>query len=301
MTDELLCAYRSRLPLKHLTNLCGAVRTSHYRRLKNSRAPIRDARRAEPTLLARMQEICEEETGYGYRRVTMQLQHEGHNINHKRVLRLMRQERLLCQVHPRFTPPTTDSQHSLKVYPNLLKTMDVGKPNQAWVSDITYVPCGRDRFGYLAVVLDAGTRRCIGWSLERYLDTRLTLQAVQQALKVRQPPRVHHSDRGRQYASQEYTQLLKAHKVRISMSRSGNPYDNAVAESFFKTLKTEEVYLQRYDSLQEARRAIAHYIENRYNRHRLHSSLGYMTPRDFETTYYKHRINTRTSRKSVSA
>jgi transposase InsO family protein len=188
----------------------------------------------------------------------------------------------------------------LRVYPNLLESLAVRRLNQVWVSDITYITCGKDRFGYLAVVLDAHSRYCVGWSLQPYLDTRLTLEALQRALGKRRSPLVHHSDRGKQYASHEYTDLLKAHKVRVSMSRPGNPYDNARAESFFKTLKTEEVDLQEYASLDQARCSIREYIENRYNQRRLHSSLGYRSPKAYETAYLKHRITTLNSRKCVS-
>jgi transposase InsO family protein len=181
-----------------------------------------------------------------------------------------------------------------------METLVVWRPNQAWVSDITYIPCGTDRFAYLAVILDAYSRSCVGWSVQTYLDTRLTLEALQHALASRTPPAVHHSDRGRQYACREYTGLLRTRKIRISMSRSGNPYDNALAETFFKTLKTEEVDLQEYGTLQEARASIGAYIENRYNQRRLHSSLGYRSPRAFETAYYKHRISALDLGKTVS-
>lgn len=301
MTDRLLSEHRCELPLKHLAKLCGAVRTSYYRRLMRPRVTVRSRRCDDRPMIAWLHRICAQETGYGYRRVTLCMQERGHKINHKRVLRLMRQEKLLWRPRRRFKLATTDSRHVLKVYPNVLETLAVRRLNQVWVSDITYIHCGRDQFGYLAVVLDAHSRYCVGWSLQPYLDTRLTLEALQQALGTRTPPLVHHSDRGKQYASGEYTGLLKAHKVRVSMSRPGNPYDNAQAESFFKTLKTEEVDLQDYGSIEEARRSIQDYIENRYNKRRLHSSLGYTSPGAFETAYHKHRINSLSSRKSVSA
>ena len=300
MTDRILNLYRSQIPVKHLALLICAVRGSYYRRRANVAKPKARAPREERTLVALLHRICAQETGYGYRRVTVELQHQGHNINHKHVLRLMRQEKLLWRVRKRFKAATTDSRHRLHIYPNLLETLVVRHPNQAWVADITYIDCGKDGFGYLAVVLDVYTRTCVGWSLQPYLDTRLTLEALQQALARRMSPRVHHSDRGRQYAAGEYTTMLKANQIRISMSRAGNPYDNAIAESFFKTLKTEEVNLQEYASVEEARRSINEYIRNRYNQSRLHSSLGYRSPRAFETAYHRRRIFTLKTQKRVS-
>lgn len=300
MTDRLLSEYRSRLPLKHLTLLCGAVRGSYYRRLKRPADMARGRTRDYRSIIAWLHRICAHETGYGYRRVTLHLQRLGYDINHKCVLRLMRQEKLLWRPRPRFKTATTDSRHALKVYPNMLKSLVVRMLNQVWVSDITYIHCGHDRLCYLAVVLDAYSRRCVGWALRGYLDTRLTLEAIQRALHSRVPPVVHHSDRGRQYASDEYIEVLKAHRVRISMSRAGSPYDNALAESFFKTLKTEEVSLQLYASIKEARQSISNYIENRYNRHRLHSSLGYVDPATYETALPQHRIRTLSPRQPVS-
>ena len=300
MTDRLLSEYRSQLPLKRMTMLCGAVRGSYYRRLQRpaGRATVRG--RDDRGVIAGLHRICAQETGYGYRRVTLRLRGLGYNINHKHVLRLMRQEKLLWRPRRHFKAATTDSRHGFKVYPNVLRSLIVRRLNQVWVSDITYIHCGYDRFAYLAVVLDAYSRRCVGWALQGYLDTRLTVEAVQRALHSRIPPLVHHSDRGRQYASDDYIEVLKAHRVQISMSRAGSPYDNAVAESFFKTLKTEEVNLQHYGSLEEATQSIHDYIENRYNQRRLHSSLGYLPPAVYETTLPQHRIRSLKPRQTVS-
>lgn len=300
MTDHLITEYRSRLPATHLARLCGAVRTSYYRRATKPAGRFTGARRDDRSLVHRLHETCATETGFGYRRITLELHKQGWNVNHKRVLRLMRQEKLLWKPRPRFTVPTSDSGHALKIYPYLVEDLVVRRPNQLWVSDITYVHCGRDRFGYLAVVLDAYSRRCLGWSFERYLDTRLTLQALKQALAYREPPSFHHSDRGMQYASGEYTGVLKAHHIRISMSRSGNPYDNAKAESFFKTLKTEEVHLKDYGSLEEAETGIRQYIDTRYNQRRMHSSLGYATPKAYEAAYHQHKNRSLGARETVS-
>lgn len=225
--------------------------------------------------------------GYGYRRVTAQLHREGWRVNHKRVLRLMRAECLLCQLQKRFVV-TTDSQHALPTYPNLLKHQELTAPDQAWVADLTYIrlPGG---FCYLACVLDAYSRVCVGWQLSRDIDTRLTLAALDQALVGRQPPDgvIHHSDRGVQYASQAYRDRLAQAGLRPSMSAKGTPYDNAKAESFFKTLKAEEVWLHDYQTIEEAREHIDPFIAQVYNQKRLHSSLGYKTPLEFEHDFYK--------------
>lgn len=224
---------------------------------------------------------------YGYRRMTAELQREdvvanGKPINHKRVLRIMREDNLLCLRKRRFIA-TTDSEHGLPVYPNLVTGLKVDGIDQLWVADITYIRL-RGEFIYLAVILDAHSRRLIGWELSRRIDTALTLGALKMALGSRsvKPGLIHHSDRGVQYAAKDYTDLLKEAGIDISMSRRGNPYDNAKAESFMKTLKYEEVYLSEYANLSEARSRIGHFLEQVYNRERLHSKLGYVPPEEFE-------------------
>jgi putative transposase len=225
--------------------------------------------------------------GYGYRRVTHALKRTGWQVNHKRVLRVMREESLLCQLKQRFVP-TTDSHHRYQVYPNLLATMELTAPNQAWVGDITYIRLP-SCFVYLACLLDAYSRRCVGWKLSRLIDTNLALGALDMALATRsiQPGLVHHSDRGVQYASTAYVERLVSVQAQISMSALGNPYDNAKAESFFKTLKREEVYLNQYQTFAEAEANIAQFIEDVYNTKRLHSSLGYVPPVEFEEAYFQ--------------
>lgn len=220
--------------------------------------------------------------GYGYRRVAKTLQREGWAINHKRVLRVMRAESLLCQLQRRFVV-TTDSAHGCRAYPNLLAGLPIARLDQVWVADITYIRLP-SAFVYLACVLDAYSRRCIGWRLDRRIDTGLTLAALDHALAARRPAPglIHHSDRGVQYASADYVARLEADGCRISMSAKGNPYDNVRAESFFKTLKREEVYLQHYQTFAEAERNLTRFIEDVYNRKRLHSSLGYRPPAEFE-------------------
>ena len=206
-------------------------------------------------------------------------------VNHKVVLKIMRESDLLVRPLRGFII-TTDSKHRFPVYPNLYQNQWPSAPNRIWVADITYIrlPLG---FVYLATILDVFSRKIVGWALSRSLEATLVIEALTMALKDRKPPPglIHHSDRGVQYASYEYTDLLKQHGVQISMSRKGNPYDNAVAESFFKTLKKEEVYLSDYRSPEEARRQIQRFIEQVYNQKRLHSSLGYVPPAEFELQY----------------
>lgn len=219
---------------------------------------------------------------YGYRRITHHLRREGLLVNRKRVLRLMGQDNLLC-LRRRPWVRTTDSRHGLPVYPNLAATCQVERINQLWVADLTYIRLGHE-FIYLAVVLDAYSRRVIGWTLQNHLRAELAVGALRMALADRPVPEgmIHHSDRGVQYASSDYTDLLRAHGIAISMSRRGNPYDNAKAESFMKTLKYEEVYLQEYDTISDARASIGLFLMDVYNQRRLHSALGYCSPAEFE-------------------
>jgi transposase InsO family protein len=265
---------------RQVMRLCQALHLSRatFYRYRKAGEPV------EPNiaLLDQIQRLALEFPSYGYRRITAQLQREGWTVNHKRVLRLMHEDNLLCLRKRRFVV-TTNSDHGLPVYPNLVPTLTVTAINQLWQSDITYVRL-RHEFIYLAVVLDGFSRRCIGWALSRQLDASLTLEALQQALEQRTiaPGLVHHSDRGMQYAAQRYTDLLKAHGIAISMSRRGNPYDNACAESFIKTLKYEEVHLNDYDTFADAHASIEQFLEDVYNRKRLHSALGYRPPAEFE-------------------
>jgi transposase InsO family protein len=230
--------------------------------------------------------ILLEFSGYGYRRVTRELTRRGWHINHKRVLRIMREESLLCQIKKRFVVVTTNSRHGFPVYPNVLAGVTLSAPDQAWVADFTYIRL-RSAFVYLACILDAYSRRCVGWHLSREMNTQMTSCALQQAIVERRPQRglIHHSDRGVQYASHEYIEQLQAIGAQISMSAVGNPYDNAKAESFFKTLKQEEVYLKEYYSFTDAEQNLTTFIEKVYNEKRLHSSLGYLPPAEFETAY----------------
>jgi transposase InsO family protein len=229
-----------------------------------------------------LQRIALEFPTYGWPRMTRELQRRGWAVNHKRVYRLMREDNLLCLRKRKFVV-TTDSDHGLPVYPNLARQMTLTGLDQLWVADLTYIRLELE-FVYLAVILDALSRRVIGWALDRTLDTKLTLQALRMALAKRRPTPglVHHSDRGVQYASHDYTQLLRDHRAQISMSRKANPWDNAACESCIKTLKYEEVYRTEYRDLAEARAGIGAFLEKVYNQKRLHSALGYLPPAEFE-------------------
>lgn len=232
----------------------------------------------------RIQRIAVEFPRYGYRRIKIELERQGVLVNHKKVLRFMKEDNLLV-VKKKFKPVTTDSNHGFSVYPNLIRDMEITQLNQIWASDITYIQLSQE-FVYLSVILDLFSRRCIGWSLGRSLETQLTLNALDMALHTRWNPDIagliHHSDQGVQYASQKYVDQLKDHNIQISMSRKGNPYDNAFVESFIKTLKWEEVYLNEYETYWDALDNIGTFIDEIYNGKRLHSSLAYRSPIEFE-------------------
>lgn len=241
-----------------------------------------EPRQADMVLRDAIQKIVLSNRFYGYRRVTAELANQGLVVNHKRVLRLMRLDNLLAVRKRRFIF-TTDSRHTYAIFPNLAEGMSLTGLNQLWIADITYVRL-REDFLYLAIVLDAFSRRAVGWELGEDLRAELALRALDRALADRsvRPGIVHHSDRGVQYCSSVYLERLREHGFAMSMSRSGNPYENARAESFLKTLKCEEVYLREYRDAEEARASIGHFIEEVYNRKRLHSALGYAAPEAFE-------------------
>ena len=230
-----------------------------------------------------IQRIALEFPAYGRPRITPELKRRGWEVGHRRVGRILREDNLLCLRRRKFRVTTTDSHHNLRVYPNLAGSMKLTGIDQLWIADITYIRLERE-FIYLAVVLDAFSRRVIGWALDRHLEDDLTIPALEMALRRRKPPAglTHHSNRGVQYASHDYTGLLKEHGARISMSRKGNPYDNAPCESFMKTLKYEQVYRQEYRDLVEARVCIERFLEKIYNSKRLHSALDYRPPVEFE-------------------
>ena len=267
--------------IKVLSAAVGVSRASFYRN-RHRAAPPPGPNQAETELRQTIERIALEMPTYGYRPMTAELHRRGLLVNRKHVLRLMRQDNLLCRRKRSFVS-TTDSAHSLKVFPNLARDLVLTAVDQLWVADITYIRLPRE-FVYLAVVLDAFSRRVIGWALDRHLTTELTRKALQQALTTRavKTGLVHHSDRGVQYAATDYVSLLVNHQIRISMSRLGNPYDNAKAERFMRTIKYEEVHLTEYETLIEARASIRRFIEDVYNRKRLHSALGYRPPVEFE-------------------
>lgn len=266
----------------HVAKACkalGVSKSGYYKWKNNDRPPDPDIK-----IRSKIQDIALEFSKYGYRRITKELNRGGIIANHKRVLRIMRKDNLLC-LRRKFKPMTTNSNHCCKIYPNLANELELNGLNQLWVSDITYIQL-LNEFIYLAAVLDVFSRKCIGWELGREINTQLTLNALSMALKKRKnigfSKLIHHSDQGLQYASQPYVELLKENEIKISMSRKGNPYDNAFAESFMKTIKYEEVYIKEYSTFEEAYSNIKKFIEQVYNQKRLHSGIGYMPPNEFE-------------------
>jgi putative transposase len=266
------------LSVERMCRVAAVSRASFYRWLEPS-MPVEE----EMEMRSAVQAVALEHRGrYGYRRVTRELRHRGMIVNHKRVARLMREDNLLA-VQPRAWVATTNSGHELVVYLNLAIRMKVNGINQLWVADITYIRLAAE-FVYLAVVLDVFSRKVVGWALERTLAAQLAVAALRQAIEQRQPPPglVHHSDRGLQYASEEYARVLRLHHITPSMSRPANPYDNAFCESFMRTLKREEIDARPYRDLDDLRAHVQEFIERYYNRIRLHSALGYRPPEEFE-------------------
>jgi putative transposase len=267
------------LTIGRMVELGRLSRSGFYRFDENGGQPGVDP---DMDLRDAIQRVALEWPAYGRPRITAELRRRGWQVNHKRVYRIMREDNLLCVRRRKFVV-TTDSHHAFRIYPNLAQSLMLTGVNQLWVADITYIRL-QEEFVYLAVILDAYSRRVIGWALDRTLEAELTVAALRMALARRNATAdlVHHSDRGVQYASTQYTELLGEHGIQISMSRKANPWDNAACESFMKSLKYEEVYRNEYRDLSEARTSIYEFLDKVYNRRRLHSALGYVPPAEFE-------------------
>ena len=264
--------------MEQMCRLAGVPRSGYYRHWREHK-PLQE----ETAVRDRIQALALKQRRYGYRRITAALQRDGFHINRKRVLRIMREDNLLCLRKKSFVPTTTQSNHRYRVWPNLARRLTPMATDQLWVGDITYIRLD-EGFVYLAVILDAFSRKVIGWALRDHMKTELTLEALDMALATRDvtPGLVHHTDQGVQYACTAYIEKLQSHGIQPSQSRPGCPYDNAMAESFMKTLKQEEIYASQYRDIDHLSSAMTEFIETVYNKTRLHSALGYRPPEEYE-------------------
>jgi putative transposase len=284
MTSE---ATGSHADVQHLCRLAGLPRATYYRRLARH-----DGKAAECELRDLIQRICLKHIFYGYRRVTATLKRQGMIVNAKKVQRLMREDNLLAQRKTPFLKPPSERPSGFLVVPNLIRGLVPSAPDQIWVADITYVHLTK-AFAYLAVILDAFSRKAVGWAFDDTLDASLAITALEKAIAARRPTPgrlIHHSDRGVQYASIAYRQRLAERDIAISMSRPGNPFDNAKAESFMKTLKAEQINGKAFADINDARRRINNFIAEVYNTERLHSALGYQSPLEFESAFAQNKL-----------
>ena len=280
-------ATNSHADVQRLCRLAGLPRATYYRHLTR-----RDSKALECELRDLIQRICLKHIFYGYRRVTATLRRQGVIVNAKRVQRLMREDNLLAQRKTPFLKPPSERPSGFLVVPNLTRGLVPSAPDQIWVADITYVHLAK-AFAYLAIILDAFSRRAVGWAFDDTLDASLAIAALEKAIAARRPARgslIHHSDRGVQYASIAYRQRLADRDIAVSMSRPGNPFDNAKAESFMKTLKAEEINGKAFTDIGDARRRIDRFIAEVYNKERLHSALGYQSPLEFETAFAQNKL-----------
>ena len=258
----------------------GMSRSSYYYKPKNKD----ERKKKDKDLCIKIRAIARRFSFYGYRRVTHALRRKGVVVNHKKVLKLMREMKIQVKRRRKFTS-TTNSSHNLKVYPNLIKNMVVDRIDKLWCADITYIYL-QSGFAYLAAIIDVFSRKVVGYCLGRTLAAELAIGALRMALKTRDTKDlIHHSDKGSQYCSATYTGLLKEHNIKISMSDKGCPVDNAFAESFFGSLKVEEVYMWEYENYADVAERIPYFIEEVYNKKRLHSSIEYMPPEEFEKMF----------------
>jgi putative transposase len=284
MTAEATDSYAD---VQRLCHLAGLPRATYYRHLAR-----RDGKAVDCELRDLVQRICLKHIFYGYRRVTATLRRQGMVVNAKKVQRLMREDNLLAQRKTPFLKPPSERPSGFLVVPNLTRGLVPSAPDQIWVADITYVHLAK-AFAYLAVVLDAFSRKAVGWAFDDTLDASLAIAALEKAIAARSPARgslIHHSDRGVQYASIAYRQRLADRDIAVSMSRPGNPFDNAKAESFMKTLKAEQINGKEFTDIADARRRIDTFIAEIYNKERLHSALGYQSPLEFETAFAQNKL-----------